>query len=312
MYKIIGADKAEYGPVTADTIREWIKHGRINSKTQVQPVGSTGWKPLSACAEFTDVLAAGAVAPPPLPSGAATPGQMSSMAIVSLVLGILGLVSFGLTALVGLVLGIVSLVKINNSRGALKGQGVALAGTIVSGFFLLMLPIFAAMLLPALARAKARAQSIVCMNNMKQLALGEMMYANDNKDRFSSADTWCDAVGKYVPNQKTFLCPSGDPSQRCHYAFNSRLAGPGNPRGRCASAHRSFVRNRRWLEHQWRTRVGAPASAPRQKHWGRICRRTLRDYAGIPGPDPALGPMTRPAKGTRRAGLTGWRWSSTG
>jgi prepilin-type processing-associated H-X9-DG protein len=227
MYKIIGADKAEYGPVTADTIREWIKQGRINSKTQVQPVGSTEWKPLSACAEFTDVLAAGAVAPPPLPSGAATPGQMSSMAIVSLVLGILGLVSFGLTALVGLVLGIVSLVKINNSRGALKGQGVALAGTIVSGFFLLMLPIFAAMLLPALARAKARAQSIVCMNNMKQLALGEMMYANDNKERFSSADTWCDAVGKYVPNQKTFLCPSGDPSQRCHYAFNSRLAGLG-------------------------------------------------------------------------------------
>jgi prepilin-type processing-associated H-X9-DG protein len=152
---------------------------------------------------------------------------MSGMAIVSLVLGILGLVSFGLTALVGLVLGIVSLVKINNSRGALKGQGVALAGTIVSGFFLLMLPIFAAMLLPALARAKARAQSIVCMNNMKQLALGEMMYANDNKERFSSADTWCDAVGKYVANQKTFLCPAGDPSQRCHYAFNSRLAGLG-------------------------------------------------------------------------------------
>jgi prepilin-type processing-associated H-X9-DG protein len=29
----------------------------------------------------------------------------------------------------------------------------------------------------------------------------------------------------YIKNAPTFLCPQGKPSQRCHYAFNSRLVG---------------------------------------------------------------------------------------
>lgn len=43
--------------------------------------------------------------------------------------------------------------------------------------------IVAAMLLPALAHSKARAQAIVCMNNYKQLALGWTMYSSDNNER---------------------------------------------------------------------------------------------------------------------------------
>jgi prepilin-type processing-associated H-X9-DG protein len=225
MYKIIGADNAEYGPVAAEKIREWIKEGRANSQTKVQPEGSAEWKSLSECAEFADVLAVTSAAPPPLPTVPLVRSNMSGMAIASLVLAALGLVTFGITSLVGLVLGIVALVKINRSRGALRGNGLALAGTILSGFLILILPIFAAMLLPALARAKARAQSIICINNMKQLGLGGMMYASDNKDQFPSADTWCDMLGKYIAGGKAFQCPAGDPSQRCHYAFNARLSG---------------------------------------------------------------------------------------
>lgn len=225
MYKLLGADKTEYGPVSADIVRDWIKQGRVNGRTQAQLEGETEWKPLSAYAEFASAFANSAAPPPPLPSTNAPTAQFSGLAIASLIFGVLGFVTFGLTALVGLVLGIVGMVKISSSRGTLKGHGLALAGTIVSGFFLLLLPIFAAMLLPALARAKGRAQSIVCMNNMKQLALGEMMYASESKNRFSSAEEWCDSVTKYVGNPRVFLCPAGDPSQRCHYAINSRLAG---------------------------------------------------------------------------------------
>ena len=44
--------------------------------------------------------------------------------------------------------------------------------------------IVAALLLPALSRSKARAQSIMCMNsNMRQLALAWTMYSSDNSDR---------------------------------------------------------------------------------------------------------------------------------
>jgi type II secretory pathway pseudopilin PulG len=43
--------------------------------------------------------------------------------------------------------------------------------------------IVAALLLPALSRAKERAQAIVCLNNTKQLALGWRVYGDDHEDR---------------------------------------------------------------------------------------------------------------------------------
>ncbi len=46
-----------------------------------------------------------------------------------------------------------------------------------------IIAILAAMLLPALSRAKIRAQSVQCMNNTKQLNLAWIIYAGDNSDR---------------------------------------------------------------------------------------------------------------------------------
>src|ERR1700739_2363242 len=43
-----------------------------------------------------------------------------------------------------------------------------------------IIAILAAMLLPALAAAKHKAQQAYCVNNLKQLALADLMYANDN------------------------------------------------------------------------------------------------------------------------------------
>lgn len=47
-----------------------------------------------------------------------------------------------------------------------------------------IIAILAAMLLPALSRAKQKAQGIYCMNNEKQLALAAITYANDFKDHW--------------------------------------------------------------------------------------------------------------------------------
>jgi hypothetical protein len=63
MYKIIGADGREYGPVSAAQLRQWIAERRANAQTQIQVQGSSDWISLGSLTEFADVLAA-AVPPP--------------------------------------------------------------------------------------------------------------------------------------------------------------------------------------------------------------------------------------------------------
>ena len=72
MYKIIGADQKEYGPVSIEQMRQWITEGRINAQTQAQAVGDTTWKSVSMFPEFAASFQA---SPPPLsPMGGAIPG----------------------------------------------------------------------------------------------------------------------------------------------------------------------------------------------------------------------------------------------
>jgi prepilin-type processing-associated H-X9-DG protein len=107
----------------------------------------------------------------------------------------------------------------------LSGQGLAIAGICVSGFMLFFsIPVMAALTLPALARAKQKAQAINCVNNLKQLGLGVKLYALNNKDQFPPAATWCDAIQGGVGSPKVFQCPA-DPGLRCAYAFNAKLDG---------------------------------------------------------------------------------------
>ena len=47
-----------------------------------------------------------------------------------------------------------------------------------------IIAILASLLLPALSKAKAKGQAIVCMNNQKQMGLATRLYANDFDDMF--------------------------------------------------------------------------------------------------------------------------------
>ncbi len=229
-YTLIGGDQKQYGPVTDEQLRQWILDGRLNPQSQVKAESDAEWRPLSAFPEFAATLAAKSAAsgaPPPLPATAPPmPEKTNGLAITSLVLGILGLFTCGLTALFGLILGVMAMVKAKQpGRGAAGGSGIALAGVIVSAIFLLMIPMFAAMLLPALAAAKQKAEAINCVNNEKQLALAVRVYSEDHTNQLPPATTWCDAIKANVGSEKVFKCVAANSSSRCDYAFNAKLGG---------------------------------------------------------------------------------------
>src|SRR5262245_53855779 len=103
MYKIIGADQKQYGPVSVDELRQWISEGRVNAQTLIQAEGQTDWRPLSSFPEFATVSQ-------PLPSGtpltSAPAGNAQALvngpAIGLMVTGIL----FAVLAAMGLILNV--------------------------------------------------------------------------------------------------------------------------------------------------------------------------------------------------------------
>jgi hypothetical protein len=188
MYKTLGGDGKEYGPINAETVRQWIAENRLGAASKIRSELSAEWKALAEFPEFADALRAGAPvaprsqSPPPTPAPEAAI-KTSGLAIASLVLGLLG--CFGITAIAGLVCGIIALTQISRSQRRLGGNGLAIAGVALSGMMMVFcIPMMAGMLLPALARAKGKAEQINCVNNLKQIVIALRIYSRDNNDRF--------------------------------------------------------------------------------------------------------------------------------
>lgn len=83
-----------------------------------------------------------------------------------------------------------------------------------------IIAILAAMLLPALSRARERARQTTCMNNLKQLGLAIMMYTHDYDEiwlhRASlEGKIWPMSLYNtgYIENRELFFCPSFYPKR---------------------------------------------------------------------------------------------------
>ena len=101
-----------------------------------------------------------------------------------------------------------------------------------------IIAILASLLLPALAKAKARAQRIACVNNLKQTALAFTLWAHDNEDRYpwqipqaeggtqTQPEAWqhFDAVSLELVTPKILHCPS-DSGKSLAQEFSSATSG---------------------------------------------------------------------------------------
>jgi prepilin-type N-terminal cleavage/methylation domain-containing protein len=107
-------------------------------------------------------------------------------------------------------------------------------------------------LLPALNHARESARRIQCLSNIRQLSMGWLMYANENKGHFATSmapadsktgltgcgwltneltfpDVTTGKVWPYIKNKQVYLCPN-DTQQ------HSNGSSPSQPRRRPASA----------------------------------------------------------------------------
>lgn len=139
MYKIVGADQKEYGPVSAEQIIQWLKEGRSNGQTLAR-FEDGPWKPLSTFPEFAAVLPASG--PPPIVGPTSATLTVSSagpktngLVIAGFSCSLFGIFCCGpVFATLGLILASVGLAQINKRPQEYSGTGLAWAAIIIALF----------------------------------------------------------------------------------------------------------------------------------------------------------------------------------
>jgi TM2 domain-containing membrane protein YozV len=98
MYKIIGADGQQYGPINLEQMRRWLAENRVRADTSVQAEGSSEWNPLSSFPELAAELKSapptiGSVAPPPTLSNPRASNKIAA-GVCGIILGGFGVHKF--------------------------------------------------------------------------------------------------------------------------------------------------------------------------------------------------------------------------
>jgi prepilin-type N-terminal cleavage/methylation domain-containing protein len=103
-----------------------------------------------------------------------------------------------------------------------------------------IIAVLASMLMPTLAKAKEKASSASCQNNLHQLAVGSLTYSLDMKGRLPYFRTWLSTnrtsmtnglLWPYITTKQTYLCPTDKrelaSGRRPRWATNNATAGIG-------------------------------------------------------------------------------------
>jgi len=146
------------------------------------------------------------------------PVKNSGLAIWSLVLGILGLLTLlvcagPLFAIPAVICGHMAHGRIKRANGLLEGEGLALAGLITGyitiGLAVIIIPMMAAIAVPNFVKARDTARKNACINNLRQIDAAKQQWALENNKKSDDTPTAQD-LNKYIPNGFDSLhCPAG-------------------------------------------------------------------------------------------------------
>ena len=102
---------------------------------------------------------------------------------------------------------------------------MAVAGLVLGYLNVALIPVIAVLaglMLPALAKAKDKAQRINCVNNIKAIGLAARMWSNDHNGRFPPD---FNSMSNELSSPKILVCPGDSSKTR---AMNWSEFGPGN------------------------------------------------------------------------------------
>lgn len=154
------------GPFAVHQVQADLASGIYQPSDLAWYEGAAGWLPLATIPGIGDNLPGSTVTKP-------ADVQTSRLAIWSLVLGILALLSAGLTAIPAVICGHLSLGKIKRSAGTQSGGGLAIAGLVTGylGFCILGIAVLAGLSAPLVIRQRKKADQAEAISNARQIGL---------------------------------------------------------------------------------------------------------------------------------------------
>ncbi|WP_343203286.1 DUF1559 domain-containing protein [Limisphaera ngatamarikiensis] len=131
---------------------------------------------------------------------------------------------------------------------------------------LAIVSLLAAMLLPAVARAKESARRIACLNHLRQLGLAMQMYVQDNEGRYCPRThpmRWPQRLVPYFGELRVLVCPSDGPDPATGTADPVLWPADAAPRSYIYNAWNDYYRSLFPVDH-WRQVVSSNGHAIRE------------------------------------------------